>query len=197
MKYFLSALLLLSNMVCSAQQPPVITCWQQNTAATGFAGAVTNVQAVNYSNTYVYVKTEDVPSWIAVGYDWPNNPWYAEAMGYQFRIRRNPVPNTGPETKTGYGPLAIWKNGCSVYNPKDAKSYQDSSIWFQTAWYFEHLKGETFDPCVGHPNQSHEYHTHVTPTCLYDIMDSTHHAPLRATLPTVDKTFAKLSIYPY
>ncbi|MDH4474245.1 MAG: YHYH protein [Fluviicola sp.] len=170
-------LLLFSNGVFS-QLSSVITCWQQNTTNLGFANELTNVQEVNYSDTYVYVKTEDIPSWIPVGYNWPNNPWFAEAMGYQFRIRRNPIPNVGPITYTGYGHIGLWKNGCSIYNPKDAKHYQDSLTWFQNAWFWEHLILETFDPCIGHPNGSGEYHTHVSPSCLYDITDSTQVSPI-------------------
>jgi hypothetical protein len=174
---FYFSLLLISNISFS-QLTPEIKCWEQNTTNLGFADVLTNVQEVNYSTKYVYVKTEDIPSWIPKGYNWPNNPWFAKPMGYQFRIRRNPIPNVGPETKTGYGHIGLWKNGCSIYNPKDAKSYKDSSIWFQNAWFWEHLLGETFDPCIGHPNGSGEYHTHVSPSCLYDIMDSTHASPL-------------------
>ncbi|MEX1187691.1 MAG: YHYH protein [Bacteroidia bacterium] len=161
-----------------AQLPPVITSWIQNNTSTGFADAITNVQQVNYSDTYVYIKTDDIPSWIPIAYDWPNNPWFAVPMNYQFRFRRNPIPNVGPETKTGYGHIGLWLNGCSIYNPKDAKSYLDSLRWFQNAWYWEHLLGETFDHCLGHPNGSGEYHTHVTPACLYDIEDSTMASPM-------------------
>jgi hypothetical protein len=171
------ALLILGNGAF-AQLPSVITCWEQNTTNIGFAGALSNVQAVNYSAAYVYVQTEDIPSWIPTGYNWPNNPWFAQPMGYQFRIRRNPVPNVGPETKTGYGHIGLWKNGCSIYNPKDAKHYRDSLTWFQNAWFWEHLIAETFDPCIGHPNGSGEYHTHVSPSCLYDITDSIQASPL-------------------
>lgn len=161
-----------------SQLPDVVTCWQINTTELGFDGELSNVQAVNYSDNYVYVTTEDIPSWIPGGYDWPSNPWFAEAMGYTFKISRNPVPNIGPETKTGYGHIGIWKNGCSIYNPKDAKSFEEEEVWFQNAWFWEHLLGETFDPCIGHPNGSGEYHTHVSPACLYDITDSTHASPL-------------------
>ncbi len=161
-----------------SQLPPIITAWTQNTTETGFAGALTNIQEVNYSDTYVYIKTEDIPSWIPILYDWPNNPWFAVPMNYQFRFRRIPMPNKGPETKTGYGHIGLWKNGCSIYNPKDAKSYNDDLVWFQNAWYWEHLLGETFDDCLGHPNGSGEYHTHVSPECLYDMEDSTHVSPL-------------------
>ena len=170
--------LLLTSKITFGQLSSVITCWQQNTTNVGFAGSLTNVQEVNYSDTYVYVKTEDVPSWIPIGYNWPNNPWFATPMGYQFRIRRNPIPNVGPETQTGYGHIGLWKNGCSIYNPKDAKSYEDSVTWFQNAWFWEHILGETFDPCIGHPNGSGEYHTHVSPACLYDITDSINVSPL-------------------
>jgi YHYH protein/Secretion system C-terminal sorting domain len=177
-KLKLMLMLFMISNIAFAQLPSVITCWQQNTSATGFAGALTNVQAINYSSTYVYVQTEDIPSWIPTGYNWPNNPWFAQAMGYQFRIRTNPIPNIGTETKTGFGHIGLWKNGCSIYNPKDAKHYKDSLTWFQNAWFWEHLLGETFDPCIGHPNGSGEYHTHVSPYCLYDITDSTHASPL-------------------
>ncbi|MFT4545589.1 MAG: hypothetical protein ACI9EQ_002067 [Bacteroidia bacterium] len=161
-----------------AQLSPVITCWQQNTTEIGFADALTNVQAVNYSETYAYVKTEDIPFWIPIVYDWPNNPWFAVPMNYQFRFRLNPTPNVGPETKTGYGHIGLWKNGSSIYNPKDAKSFEAEEVWFQNAWYWEHLLGETFDHCLGHPNGSGEYHTHVSPACLYNIEDSLQVSPL-------------------
>jgi YHYH protein/Secretion system C-terminal sorting domain len=177
-KLLFSIALIIFSHVAFAQLAPVITSWQQNTTNTGFADALTNVQAVNYSDTYVYVQTEGIPSWIPIDYDWPNNPWFAQPMGFQFRIRQNPTPNVGPETKTGYGHIGLWINGCSIYNPKDAKHYNDSLTWFQNAWFWEHLIAETFDPCIGHPNGSGEYHTHVSPACLYDITDSTHASPL-------------------
>ena len=170
--------LLLSALTSFGQEPIVTTCWIQNTTELGFAGELTNVQAVNYSDNYVYVLTEDMPSWIPVGYDWPSNPWSPTAMGYQFKITKNPIPNVGPVTNTGNGHIGIWKNGCSIYNPKDAKSFQTELTWYQNAWFWEHLLGETFDPCLGHPNGSGEYHTHVSPACLYDITDSTHASPL-------------------
>jgi hypothetical protein len=140
--------------VAFSQIHPAIGCWHINTTSTGFAGALTNVQEVNYSATYVYVKTEDIPSWIPIQYDCPNSPWFEVPMNYQFRLRLNPIPNVGPATAPGYGHIGLWGNGCSIYYPKDAKCYRDSSVWFQNAWYWEHLLGETFDSCIGHPNAS-------------------------------------------
>ena len=162
-----------------AQLPPVITCWQINAGSdTGFAGILTNAQAVQYNDSSVYISTTDIAAWIPVGYNWPNNPWFPQDMSYVFKITRDPRPNAAALVATPNGHIGIWKNGVSVYNPKDTKSYEDSSIWFQNAFYFEHIQHETFDPCWGHPNQSHEYHTHQSPACLYDETDSIHHAPL-------------------
>ena len=179
MKKILTALLISSALYVQAQVPSVISCWQVNPGTdTGFAGILTNAQAVQYSDSDVYISTTDIASWIPVGYNWPNNPWFPQDMNYTFKITRYPRPNTGALVSTPNGHIGLWKNGVSVYNPKDTKSYNDSSVWFQNAFYFEHIQHETFDPCWGHPNQSHEYHTHQSPACLYDDTDSTHHSPL-------------------
>lgn len=161
------------------QTNPAITSWIVNgSGQTGFAGITTNVQQVQYSANNVYVSTNDIADWIPVGYDWPNNPWFPEAQNYVFKITLNPKEKTGTKTTTPYGHIGIWTNGVSIYNPKDAKSWKDSSVWFQNALYFEHVHLQTFDECLGHPNNMHEYHTHVNPTCLYDDADSTQHSPI-------------------
>lgn len=162
-----------------AQTNPAITSWIVNTTGqTGFGGIPTNVQQVQYSDQNVYVSTNDIADWIPIGYDWPNNPWFPESQNYVFKITLHPQEKTGAKTVTPYGHIGVWTNGVSIYNPKDAKSWQNADIWFQNAFYFEHLDMETFDPCLGHPNNMHEYHLHVNPTCLYDDTDSTQHSPL-------------------
>lgn len=174
----LNLLLLLSGLL-RAQTNPAITSWiVNNTGSTGFAGIPTNVQQVQYSANNVYITTNDIADWIPVGYDWPNNPWSPEAQNFVFKITLHPEENTGNKVATPYGHIGIWTNGVSVYNPKDAKTWQDSGKWFQNAFFFEHLNMETFDPCLGHPNNMHEYHLHVNPTCLYDDTDSSQHAPI-------------------
>lgn len=163
----------------AAQTNPAISSWIVNySGATGFAGIPTNVQQVQYSANNVYVSTNNVADWTPVGYDWPNNPWSPESQNFVFKITLNPMENTGNKITTPYGHIGIWTNGVSIYNPKDAKTWQDSGKWFQNAFYFEHLLMETFDPCFGHPNNMHEYHLHVNPTCLYDDTDSSQHAPI-------------------
>ncbi|MGB3079292.1 MAG: YHYH protein [Saprospiraceae bacterium] len=173
--------------VCDAQMNPLITSWKLNTTgATGYLGYTSNVKQVLYSTTSVYVKTNDLADYIPVNAGsgmgqvdwWPNNPWFPDSMGYTFRFRLNPTQNTGTPKKPPYGHIGVWVNGVSIYNPLDAKSYNNDATWFQNAFYWEHLLAETFDSCWGHPNQSHEYHTHQSPSCVYDQTDSLNHSPI-------------------
>ncbi len=170
-----------------AQINPLITSWKLNTTgATGYLGYTTNVKQVLYSTTSVYIKTNDLADYIPVNAGsgggqidwWPNNPWFPDSMGYTFRFRLNPTQNTGAPKKPPYGHIGVWVNGVSIYNPLDAKSYNNDTTWFQNAFYWEHLLAETFDSCWGHPNQSHEYHTHQSPSCVYDQTDSLNHSPI-------------------
>lgn len=162
-----------------AQLNPAITHWIINTTGqTGFDGIPTNVQQVQYSANNVYVSTTNIADWIPVGYDWPNNPWYPQNMNFVFKITLNPRQNTGTPIETPYGHIGIWTNGVSIYNPKDANSYQNQNVWYQNAFFFEHLNWETMDSCLGHPNGMYEYHLHVHPKCLWNETDSTVHAPL-------------------
>lgn len=172
------ALLFLAHAAFS-QNHPAVRSWKINAdGKTGFGNYLTNVQQVQYSTNNVYVSTSNIADWIPVGYDWPNNPWFPEAQNFVFKITLNPKEKTGTKTVTPYGHIGLWTNGVSVYNPKDAKSWKDSSKWFQNALYFEHIHLQTFDDCFGHPNNMKEYHTHVNPKCLYDDTDSTRHAPI-------------------
>lgn len=177
-KYVILAFALFSVNVY-AQLNPAITHWIINTGAqTGFGGIPTNVQEVQYSVNNVYVSTTDVADWIPIGYNWPNNPWSPQNQNFLFKITLNPVHNNNTPITTPYGHIGIWTNGVSIYNPKDAHSYLDSSTWFQNAFYFEHLGTETMDTCLGHPNNMYEYHLHVHPKCLWDETDSTNHSPI-------------------
>jgi len=161
-----------------AQLPAVVTCWTINTDSTGFAGILTNAQAVQYDAANVYISTTDIASWIPVSYNWPNNPWLPQNQGFIFTLPRNPQPNTDTPLATPFGHIGIWKNGVSIYNTEDTKSFNDSNVWMQNAFFFEHIQLQTMDECLGHPNDHHEYHTHTTPACLYNESDSTAHAPL-------------------
>lgn len=181
------AIWLFAFNTCIGQTNPLITAWQLNTTgATGYKGYATNVKQVLYSNTSVYIKTNDLADYIPVNAGsgagqvdwWPNNPWFPDSMGYTFRFRLAPTPNTGAPRKPPYGHIGVWRNGVSIYSPLDAKSYKGDTTWFQNAYFWEHLLLETFDECWGHPNGSKEYHTHQSPACVYDQTDSLNHSPI-------------------
>ncbi len=172
-------LALLLSLNGFAQLNPAITHWLINTnGQTGFAGIPTNVQQVQYSANNVYVSTTDVPDWIPLGYNWPNNPWSPQNQNFVFKITLNPTEKIMNKIATAFGHIGIWTNGVSIYNQKDAKSWNDSSVWWQNALFFEHLDMETMDTCLGHPNDKFEYHLHVHPKCLWNEADSSTHAPL-------------------
>jgi len=179
MRTYFILFFLVNTFLVSGQSNPAITAWIINSnGQTGFGNIPTNVQQVQYSTNNVYVSTYNIPDWIPVGYDWPNNPWSPENQNFVFKITLNPAEKIGAKIPTPYGHIGIWTNGVSIYNPKDAKSWENENVWYQNAFYFEHLLMETFDECLGHPNNMHEYHLHVNPTCLYDDTDNTRHAPI-------------------
>ena len=77
-------------------QGPTVTSWLQNTEQTGSYymngnstpvsnSLLVNCQQVEYSNNYVYVSTEGIPSYPA-GPFLDGNPSQAESMGRLFRF---------------------------------------------------------------------------------------------------------------
>lgn len=169
--------LLLAAVITAIQataQGPEVTSWIRNTSgATGYAGIPSNIQLVQYNATDVYVSATCIP-----GYDigpWAMNPNIPANMNFVYKITRNPVPNTGTPTAVGLGHVGVFSNGVSIFNTQDARSYNNLRIWNQNAYYFE---GSGFDNCLGHPAPGGEYHHHVSPNCLYNITDSTHHSPI-------------------
>jgi len=171
---------LLTAAFCTASlfhlhaQGPEITSWIINPGSeTGYSNYLTNVQAVNYTATDVYVSCSCIP-----GYDigpWTNNPNVPVPQDFTFRITRDPVENTGTLVETGLGHIGVWRNGVSIFNAEDGMSYNNQGIWHRDARVFE---GISFDLCLGHPAPNGEYHHHVSPNCLYDFMDDQAHSDL-------------------
>lgn len=173
-RIFTQLTFLLAVSISAVAQGPEITSWIRNTnGATGYNGIPTNVQIVQYSANNVYISSTCIP-----GYDigpWVGNPNVASNQNFVFKITRKPLKNTGTPTTVGLGHIGLWTNGVSVFNVSDAQSYNGQGIWNRNAYYWE---GGGFDNCLGHPQQQGEYHHHVSPTCLYDETDSTHHSPI-------------------
>jgi hypothetical protein len=153
---------------------PEVTSWKLNLPnETGYKGIPSNVQKVQYSADNVYVSCTCIP-----GYDigpWAGNPNDAVNQDFTFKLTRHPQVNTGAKTVTPNGHIGVWTNGVSIFNAKDARSYNNQNVWFQNALVVE---GLSFDDCLGHPAPNGEYHHHVNPTCLYDDADSTQHSPI-------------------
>ena len=171
---YLLALLLLAPAVGQAQVTPIVSGWLVNsTGAGGYNNIPSNVQRVQYSAANVYITCTGIPSYAIGG--WGNNPNTATNQNFVFRITRTPQPNTGTPTATPLGHTGIWSNGVSLYNARDAMSYNNAGVWNQNAIVVE---GPGFDSCLGHPAANGEYHHHLNPKCLYNDHDSTRHSPL-------------------
>lgn len=153
---------------------PEVVSWIVNTTgATGYNSIPSNVQQVQYSASNVYVSATCIPGY-AIG-PWNGNPNTPSNQNFVFKITRTPQQNTGTATAVGNGHIGIWTNGVSIFNVSDAQSYNNAGVWNRNAYFWEY---PSFDNCLGHPQQQGEYHHHVSPKCLYDINDSTHHSPI-------------------
>jgi YHYH protein/Secretion system C-terminal sorting domain len=173
-KALISLSIVATALHCSAQTGPEVTSWILNTTgATGYAGIETNVQLVQYSTTDVYISATCIPGY-SIG-PWSGSPATPSNQNFVFDIPRNPQKNTGTATPIGGGHIGILTNGVSIFGATDANSYNNLGVWQQNGYYFEY---PSFDDCIGHPQQMGEYHHHVSPKCLYNTEDSTHHSPI-------------------
>jgi hypothetical protein len=152
---------------------PELNSWLLNISSeTGYNNQPSNVQSIHYTNIDLYVSCSCIP-----GYDigpWAGNPNQAENQNFCFKITRSPQEAINKQP-TGMGHIGVWSNGVSVFNAKDAFSYNNQGIWNQDAFVFE---GSSFDECLGHPAPNGEYHNHINPTCLYDDLDDQNHSPI-------------------
>lgn len=172
--YFTLVFLMIFSYSAFSQLTPEITSWIINPGGEiGYNSIPSNVQTVQYSTGNVYVSCTCIP-----GYDigpWTGNPNTPANQNFVFKITRNPQQNTGAGTNVGLGHIGVWSNGVSIFNVSDGMSYNNSGVWNRNAYYWE---GPSFDECLGHPQQTGEYHHHVSPKCLYDVTDSTVHSPI-------------------
>jgi len=113
MKLFTTIFLLITSLNIQAQLSPAITSWLQNTTETGSYyvagnstaidnGTLYNCQLIEYSNDYVYVHTNGIPSY-PTGPFQDGNPSQAQSQDAIFRIPLNPVENNGTPIETNPG----------------------------------------------------------------------------------------------
>lgn len=157
-------------LVTSAQPAPTITSWDINTDGhTGYGGILADVQQIQYSATYIYVKSTNIPTY-SIG-PWPGNPNIPANQNWTFKIARAPQIQGGAKTATPLGQIGVWRNGLTIYNAKDAMSYNGQNIWHQNAVVVE---AASFDACKGHPAPGGVYHNHQNPVCLYSAVPMQH-----------------------
>ncbi len=187
-----SFVLLFSAAWSNAQVSPAISSWLRNT--TGATGrhyvqgnstpindaALVNVQAVQYSGSWVYVSTTGVPSYIT-GPFLDGNPSVTTNQNAIFKIPLSPSQNTGAATATSGGNIGIFINGVAMFD------YRDGVAWNSTtnalcgglpgmspcpggpattqAWNRDAVVAERigFDCAKGHPAQGN-YHHHQNPS---------------------------------
>lgn len=186
MKKALFALFALSAVQANAQGPNV-TSWLQNTtgiqARHYMSGNPTpivdniqaNVQQVQYSTDWTYVKTTGCPSYIT-GPFLDGNPSTASNQNAIFKIPRNPVENTGTPTPTNMGNIGLFINGVALFDYRDGASWKNSNssmaggpfggmgdgVWNRDAVVGERLG---FDCAKGHPAMGN-YHHHQNPSAF-------------------------------
>lgn len=171
------ALALLASHLVGAQtagaDPPELEAWLRNTdGTTGYAGILADVEAVEYTDDYVWVSASGVPSY-SIG-PWPMNPNVAMDQDYRFRVPRNPAEQTGTKTTAPLGMIGAFTNGVAIYNPLDAFSFQNRGVWNQNAVVVE---APSFDSCLGHAPETGQYHHHQNPVCLYTA-SAAEHSPI-------------------
>lgn len=176
----------------NAQTNPAISSWLRNTNGTtgrhyvsGNSTAINdadlvNVQAVQYSGSWVYVTTTGVPSYIT-GPFLDGNPSVTTNQNAIFKIPLSPSQNTGAATATQGGNIGIFINGVAMFD------YRDGVAWNSTtsalcgglpgmspcpggptatqAWNRDAVVAERigFDCAKGHPAQGN-YHHHQNPS---------------------------------
>ncbi len=166
------------------------TTWSRG-SGTQTNPAYADVSEINYSASWIYVRTTGLASHIM-------GPWYLDSAKTQnfpnfpsnlststtasiYRIPRSPaIPTT--KSSTGLGATGRMVNGVSMFDSRDAFSYVNASttdatpvngltgdgVWNRDGWFNE---GVTFDPGFAH-QAGNVYHYHAHPIALrYQLGD--------------------------
>lgn len=156
---------------CSYAQGVNITSWKFNTTGNTYNGIVTDVAAVYYTSSNVYIKSSGIPYYYIDGLTVNDG----SDMHWTFNIPRNPTENTGSKTPVGQGQVGVYLDGSVMFHPGDAQSYNGAGQWWRIAYFFEH---PDFDPSNGHSTPTHTYHHHVYNKQLSSTTDSSKHSKL-------------------
>jgi hypothetical protein len=191
-KIFLTVMWLISTLAAQAQLNPAITTWLQNTTETGSYymsgnptaidnGILYNCQQVEYSDDFVYVSTNGIPSY-PTGPFLDGNPSIASDQNAIFRIPLNPEANTGSPIATNGGNIGIFINGVALFDYRDGTGWNSNTNSLcggpgnppcpggpmaQTDWSRDAIPAERggFDCAKGHPAMGN-YHHHQNPSAF-------------------------------
>ncbi len=214
----LSFVVVLCSMATFGQTNPAITGWLINDQ--GLMGShyvqgnstpisdnvAANVQQVQYSNNWVYVHTNGIPSYVT-GPFLDGNPSLATDQNAIFKFPLNPVQNTGTPSPTTGGNIGVFVNGVALFDYRDGVSWNNNTqaegggpiqgppgqgVWNRDAIVAERAG---FDCAKGHPAMGN-YHHHQNPSAfdldlvtlssvcnLYDadglyVINANEHSPL-------------------
>lgn len=136
--------------------------------------AYAGVNEVNYSPSWVYIRTSGLGAHVMGPWTNPNLP-KNQALVWRFpRSAAGAVTVAGQSTLTGMGQIGFTIDGVAVYNTSDGYSYSNADgadkappsttfgdgIWNRDAFPNEAL---SFDYALAHNQPSGEYHYHVNP----------------------------------
>jgi len=192
-KLIIAFILLIWVLQIPAQTNPVITKWLINT--TNLKGrhyvngnstpiqdnVLANVQSVEYSANWVYVKAAGIPAYIT-GPFLDGNPSLATAQTGYFKISLNPVQNTGTPTNTTGGNIGVFINGVALFDYRDGVAWNPTTnalcggpgnpacpggMGAANAWNRDAIPAERkgFDCVKAHPAMGN-YHHHQNPSAF-------------------------------
>jgi hypothetical protein len=194
MKKLLAALILLFYFVqAQAQTNPAIKSWIFNT--TGLKGrhyvngnstpiqdnVLANVQSVQYSADWSYVKANGIPAYVT-GPFLDGNPSLATAQTGYFKVPLNPVKNSGTPTNTTGGNIGVFINGVALFDYRDGVAWNPTTnalcggpgnppcpggMGTTQAWNRDAIPAERagFDCAKAHPAMGN-YHHHQNPSAF-------------------------------
>ncbi|MCW3120791.1 MAG: hypothetical protein JWQ38_283 [Flavipsychrobacter sp.] len=171
-KILLFAILLLSvtNAIAQSTDPMIINWWF-NTTGAKYKAILTDVEAVYYTTSTVYVKASGIPNYYADGVTHNDG----KDLKATWAIPRVPVKATTPKGVMG-GQMGLMLDGSVFFHPGDAQSYMSAGIWNRLAYYFE---GVDMDASNGHSTPDNMYHHHFDNLKLHDFV-ATKHSPIVA-----------------
>ena len=192
-KHLILFVLLAASTALPAQTNPVITHWLINT--TGLTGrhyakgnptpiqdnVPANVQSVQYSDNWVYVKATGIPAYITGPFLDGNPSLATEQTGY-FKIPLHPVQNTGALTATTPGNIGAFINGVALFDYRDGVAWNTNTNALcggpgnppcpggpaaSQAWNRDAIPAERagFDCSKAHPAMGN-YHHHQNPSAF-------------------------------